>query len=159
MNWFVTLICLLMGYNPDIMRNAPLHERVNLLLEFWLLTMISSASGVAWSCFFGQFEPWYIAGSIGTFMGLFIATVDRFIAASDWSLHGILRDPAVVWTKDLFVKLAVRVTMIVVFSYATSMGASMAMFGDAIEMELETLRRAENVRIMEIHDSEINTFL
>jgi Domain of unknown function (DUF4407) len=152
-------ICLLTGHNPDVMRNAPLHERAAMLKEFILLMLVAGASGVAWTCFFGQFEPVYISFPIGAFMFLFIALVDQAIASSDWSLHGILRSPGMRWSRDMWIRIGVRLTITLVLSMATSTGASMAMFGDAIKMQLDHLRRLENQQIVTDYNVEINRFL
>jgi hypothetical protein len=141
------------------MRNAPLHERAAMLKEFMLLMLVAGASGVAWACFFGQFEACYISLPIGFFMFLFIALIDQSIASSDWSLHNILRHPAAQWSRELWARLSVRVTITAVLSYATSTGAAMAMFGAAILMQLDHIRMAENQQIEERFDTQTNSFL
>ncbi|MCZ7641528.1 MAG: DUF4407 domain-containing protein [Pseudorhodoplanes sp.] len=75
--------------------------------------------------------------------------VDQAIGAADWRLTGVLRQPGGRHGWQGHARLAMRLAMTVILSTATSTGASMAMFHDAIKTQLEADVRGKNREIEE----------
>ena len=140
-------IAIMMNVDPDGLALAPEGERVTLASEFILLVLVSAISGVAWAAFWAQFARPLVAVSFGLVASVFVFLLDRAIGSSDWSLGGILRSPGARYGREFWAKLAIRLLVTFILSFATSTGATMAMFSEAIATELDQLRREENQRI------------
>lgn len=143
------LACVLVRSNPDILAHAPRQDHYAVVCEALLLSVVAGVTGLAWTCFWAQFLSLPIACVFGTLAGFFIFLVDQAIGAADWRLTGVLRQPGRHGGWQTHARLAMRLAMTVILSTATSTGASMAMFHDAIKTQLETDVRGKNRQIEE----------
>ena len=156
---FMLFICLLMRCDPDILVDAPLRDHMTVLYEALLLFLVALISGAAWAAFWAKFLPLLVALGLGVVAYSFIFLIDQAIGAADWRLGGILRHPSARYGKEYWARLAIRATMTLVLSLATSTGAAMWMSGDAIKAQLDQVRREENQKIEDRYAVELNTML
>lgn len=156
---FLIFLCVVMGWDVGILALCPMRERVMLLFEFLLLLLVALISGAAWAAFWAQFLPLFAALVLGGVAFVFIFMLDRAIGGSDWSFAGILRHPAAKYGREFWARMSIRILVAFILSFATSTGATMAMFGGAIQAELEQIVREENNKVADRYAIEINNML
>src|SRR6202011_2529243 len=100
--------------------------------EAALLGLVATISAIAWTTFWAPYVPLPLACLFGLIAFFFIGLLDIAIGAADWRPQGILRAPGTERRWDWWGKLTLRITMTVVLSVATSEGATMAMFYEAV---------------------------
>jgi hypothetical protein len=144
---FMLIFCWIVRCDPTILAESTLLDKMVVAGEALLLLLVASASGVAWTCFWAQFLSMWAAVCFGLFASFFILLIDQAIGCADWRLTGILQNPAnkAVWAN--VAKLSVRIALSVVLSFATAIGATMAICHDAIKAQLEETRREINQKI------------
>ena len=141
------LACVLVRCNPDLLALAPRQDRYAVVSEALLLSVVAGVTGLAWTAFWAQFVALPAAFAFGGLACVFMFLIDQAIGAADWRLTGVLRQPGARrgwWEHG---RLAMRLAMTVILSTATSTGASMAMFHDAIKTQLEQDVRGKNRQI------------
>jgi hypothetical protein len=143
------LACVLVRSNPEILAAAPRQDHYAVVCEALLLSVVGGVTGLAWTCFWAQFLSMPVACAFGALAGFFIFLVDQAIGAADWRLTGVLRRPGAQRGWQTHARLGMRLAMTVILSTATSTGASMAMFHDAIKTQLEADVRGKNRQIEE----------
>jgi hypothetical protein len=143
------IACALVRCNPDLLVFAPRQDRYAVVCEALLLSTVAGVTGLAWTAFWAQFTALPTAVAFGALACVFMFLIDQAIGAADWRLTGVLRQPGARrgwWEHG---RLTMRLAMTVVLSTATSTGASMAMFHDAIRTQLEQDVRGKNRQIEE----------
>ncbi|MGH7156026.1 MAG: hypothetical protein ACREF3_19030, partial [Acetobacteraceae bacterium] len=145
----VRLACVLVRCNPDLLALAPRQDRYAVVSEALLLSVVAGVTGLAWTAFWAQFVALPAALAFGALACVFMFLIDQAIGAADWRLTGVLRQPAARRRWWEHGRLAMRLAMTVILSTATSTGASMAMFLDAIRTQLESDVRGKNRQIEE----------
>jgi hypothetical protein len=146
---FTRIACILVRSNPDILAQSPRQDHYAVVCEALLLSVVAGVTGLAWTCFWAQFLSLPVACAFGALAGFFIFLVDQAIGAADWRLTGVLRQPGGHHGWQTHARLGMRLAMTVILSTATSTGASMAMFHDAIKTQLESDVRGKNRQIEE----------
>jgi TolA-binding protein len=145
----VRLACALVRCNPDLLALSPRQDRYAVVSEALLLSVVAGVTGLAWTAFWAQFVTLPAALAFGALASVFMFLIDQAIGAADWRLTGVLRQPGARRRWWEHGRLAMRLAMTVVLSTATSTGASMAMFHDAIRTQLEQDVRGKNRQIEE----------
>src|SRR5581483_1865080 len=140
----VRLACVLVRCNPDLLALSPRQDRYAVASEALLLSVVAGVTGLAWTAFWAQFVALPAALAFGALACVFMFLIDQAIGAADWRPTGVLRQPAARRKWWEHGRLAMRLAMTVVLSTATSTGASMAMFHDAIRTQLEQDVRGKN---------------
>ena len=145
----VRLACVLVRCNPDLLALSPRQDRYAVVSEALLLSVVAGVTGLAWTAFWAQFVTLPAALAFGALACVFMFLIDQAIGAADWRLTGVLRQPGARRRWWEHGRLAMRLAMTVILSTATSTGASMAMFHDAIRTQLEQDVRGKNRQIEE----------
>jgi hypothetical protein len=145
----VRYACLLVRCNPEILALAPLQDHYTVVSEALLLSVVAGVTGLAWTAFWAQFLSLPVAFAFGALAGVFMFLIDQAIGAADWRLSGVLRQPGGHRGWLVHARLAMRLAMTVILSTATSTGASMALFHDAIKTQLDQDVRGKNRQIEE----------
>lgn len=145
----VRLASVLVRSNPEILAQAPRQDHYAVVCEALLLSVVAGVSGLAWTAFWAQFLSLPVACAFGALACLFIFLIDQAIGAADWRLTGVLRQPGGHRAWWVHGRLAMRLAMTVILSTATSTGASMALFHDAIRTQLDQDVRGKNRQIEE----------
>ncbi|HEY5062881.1 MAG TPA: DUF4407 domain-containing protein, partial [Gemmatimonadaceae bacterium] len=143
------LACVLVRCNPDLLALSPRQDRYAVVSEALLLSVVAGVTGLAWTAFWAQFVTLPAALAFGALACVFMFLIDQAIGAADWRLTGVLRQPGARRRWWEHGRLAMRLAMTVILSTATSTGASMAMFHDAIRTQLEQDVRGKNHQIEE----------
>src|ERR1700691_553854 len=143
------LACVLVRCNPDLLALSPRQDRYAVVSEALLLSVVAGVTGLAWTAFWAQFVALPAAFAFGGLACVFMFLIDQAIGAADWRLTGVLRQPGARRRWWEYGRLAMRLAMTVILSTATSTGASMAMFHDAIRTQLEQDVRGKNRQIEE----------
>jgi hypothetical protein len=152
----VRLACALVRCNPDLLALSPRQDRYAVVCEALLLSVVAGVTGLAWTAFWAQFVALPAAFAFGGLACVFMFLIDQAIGAADWRLTGVLRQPAARRGWWQHGRLVPRLAMTVVLSTATSTGASMAMFHDAIRTQLEQDVRGKNRQIEEQYAQRIH---
>lgn len=145
----VRIACVLVRSNPEILVLAPRQDHYAVVCEALLLSVVAGVTGLAWTAFWAQFLSLPAACAFGALAGFFIFLIDQAIGAADWRLTGVLRQPGTHRGWQTHARLGMRLAMTVILSTATSTGASMAMFHDAIRTQLDNDVRGKNRQIEE----------
>ena len=139
--------CLLVACDPQLLRRSPLREQFTVVGEALLLLLVACASGTAWALFWAQFASIPVGLACGAFAMAFILLIDRAVGSADWALTGILRRPGLRRDGGYWAGLSIRVSITLVMSFATSIGATMAMYHTAIVRQVEHNRLEQNKQI------------
>jgi hypothetical protein len=139
--------CVLVACNSELLRRSPLHDRLVVVGEAMLLLLVACASGAAWTVFWTRFASIPVGLACGLFACAFILLIDRAVGSAEWILSGILRRPGLRHGHDHWARLAIRVLITLVLSFATSTGATMAMDHVAIIRQIDHNRFEENKKI------------
>ena len=150
------LACALVRCNPDLLALSPRQDRYAVVCEALLLSVVAGVTGLAWTAFWAQFVALPAAFAFGALACVFMFLIDQAIGAADWRLTGVLRQPGARRGWWQHGRLVLRLAMTVVLSTATSTGASMAMFHDAIRTQLEQDVRGKNRQIEEQYAQRIH---
>jgi hypothetical protein len=155
LSWIVRLACRPVRCNPRILGLAPVQDHYTVVSEAMLLSLVALVTGVAWTAFWAQFLPFAAACAFGALAFAFVFLIDSAIGAADWRLTGVLRQPGVRHGREYWLRLSARFGMTAILSSATSTGAAMAMFHNAIVTQLEHDRRETNQKIAQQYDAQI----
>jgi hypothetical protein len=136
MNRLFLIICMIMRAEPELMARAPIRDRIACVSEAALLAQVAFISAIAWTTFWAPYVALPIACLFGGIAFFFIGLLDIAIGAADWRPEGILRPPGTRRRWDWWGKIALRIAMTVILSVATSEGATMAMFHQAVMEQL-----------------------
>ncbi len=120
---------------------ATIHATAVVLVSAFVLAT------VAWYAFFATFMNALPSLALGLFCGLLVFMFDQALAASDWELAGVLatsNPPSQYWFK-----MAARVAVALLLAQATAVGATMALFHDAIDDRLQQNRVLANVAVQD----------
>jgi Domain of unknown function (DUF4407) len=139
--------CLLVASDPELLARSPLRDRSTVIAEAALLLLVACASGAAWTLFWCQFASIAVGVACGAFAMAFILLLDRAVGSAEWALTGILRRPGRHHGGGYWGRLAIRISITIVLSFATSTGAIMAMDHVAIIRQVEHNRLEQNKQI------------
>jgi hypothetical protein len=138
------LICVIMRCDPALMAKSPLRDRIACVSEAALLGLVGLISAIAWTNFWAPYVPLSIACGFGLIAFGFIVLLDVAIGAADPQPEGILRPAGLRRRWDWWGKIAMRISLTVILSVATSEGATMAMFREAIKERLAYIVQMHN---------------
>ena len=155
LSWTVRTACRAVRCNPQILALAPIQDHYTVVSEAALLLLVAAITGVAWTAFWAQFLPLPIACVFGVLALAFVFLINSTIGAADWRLTGVLRQPGVRQGREYWIRLSARFGMTAILSGATSTGAAMAMFHNAIVTQLEHDQRELNQKIAQQYDAQL----
>jgi len=120
---------------------ATIHaSAVALILAFVVATL-------AWSAFFASFLSLPAAITLGTLSGILVFVFDQALGASDWELAGVLATAKA--SSAYWLKVGLRIGVALLLAQATAVGATLALFRDAIDNRLQSNRLESNAPVQE----------
>lgn len=137
--------CLITRSDFDIACQSNQFDRMTIIAGAAALVLATLIATLVWSAFFGNFLSLFVSIPLGFLMGVLIFILDQALGVSDWTLEGVLRTErrsAMYWGKAIF-----RVGITLIFAQATAIGASMLLFSDAIEGQMQSKRAMQNVSL------------
>lgn len=145
---FWKCVCFFTRSDLDVLAESNRFDRgtvswtgIALVLAFVLHTAL-------WSCVAGLLiQSRALQLLAGATIALMICTLEVSMAASDWSLAGILRQPGL--DSHHYMRIGIRVFVAVILSYATSLAFAFWLHGPELAARDEAERRAKNAPLVE----------
>ena len=137
--------CLVARADFDLARASNLFDRMTILANAVLLLFLAALAVTAWTAFWASFLPLGAAILLGLLVGCIVFLIDQAISAADWELAGVLRTEPM--RGAYWLKVVPRIVIAFLFALATSVGATLWMFGGTIDADLQSKRMLKNAPV------------
>jgi hypothetical protein len=143
------LICWLVRADPDILAEAPVIDKFQVVSRALLLSVTTGISLFTWGAFFGLFLPIYFAVPLTLLIVMWVLLVDQICAAvAGLKLKGILRAAGESTRKfRISANVVVRLGLAAVNSVVTSFAATQVLLNPSIATQVQKNIVTDNAEI------------
>jgi hypothetical protein len=141
----LSLACWITHADIECAQESRTFDQLTIGLNAVSLLLAGVLALVAWSAFFLQFNPVWLALPLALLVAAIVFRLDQAMSASDWELAGVLRQGPL--PREWYYKVGARVLVAWLLAYATALGLMLALFSDAITNHLQIERSKANVPI------------